>query len=609
MRPGPVASLCPLIRHPGAADWDCVHPYLFIPLGALLGCAIAAGYFWANYSQHPANRRFAWLMLATAWWAICELAWNSQGDPQKADFWLRLAALGWVWATPLPLDLLLSVGRPPSRRWRYLLRAAYLGSLALVPLEWATPWVHPGVQKASWGFSYTVGPAFTAYVAVLTMMLPFALLRATRELRRGPSAAEREQRSAMALVGLIPFVGGMCVDAVLPIFDIQLPRVGALSLAILGVWMCWTTGRYGFTVLAPGFLSREILDGLPDGVALVDASGSIRSANAAFARLVGAERGTLLRSRAETVLGSLSDRSAIEIGDEVEGQLRSSDGKPRPVGLRRLPVNDRKQNEIGWLIILRDLREVVELRRQLLVAGRLAAAGQLAAGIAHEVANPLAYVTSNLGLLRSHWDRLLDSDGAPVSEAEREVLRREGDEIFEETGEGVQRVTAIVNDIRSFTHGEPGTAEVDLCELVERSLRFARPHLHAGIEIERNLAPHPRVVANAREIEQVVLNLIVNAIQAIGERGTLRLAIEPVGDRVAVVVEDDGCGIQPDDLERVFDPFFTTKPVGKGTGLGLAISYEITRRHGGTLSVDSQPGRGTRITLALPAAPPDLEQS
>jgi len=584
-----------------------VHPYLLVPLTALVGCAAAAGYLWANDSEHPANRRFAWLMVATSWWAICELAWNTSPDPHQAEFWLRMSALGWVWATPLPLNLLLSVGRPPSRVWRCLLVAAYIGSLALVPLEWATDWVHPGVVKTSWGYAYTVGPAFTGYVGLLTMMLPFALLRATRELRRGPSAAEREQRSATALVGLVPFVGGMCVDAALPIFDVQLPRVGTLSLAIFGAWMCWTTRRYGFAVLAPGFLSREILDGLPDGVAVVDPNGAIRSANQSFAKLVGAKRAELLAHRADTLLGPLIEESAALTGVEFEGKLPAQDGEALSVGLRRLAITDRRQNEIGSLLVLRDLREVVDLRRQLLVAGRLAAAGQLAAGIAHEVSNPLAYITSNLSMLRSHWEHLLDPDKPHQNAAELDELRREGAELFEETDEGLRRVLAIVHDIRSFTRGEPDAAEVELSELMERSLRFARPHLRPGIAVERDFVSDARTVANGREIEQVLLNLIVNAIHAVGERGTLRLRVDRLGDRVTATVEDDGYGIAPEHLERVFDPFFTTKPVGKGTGLGLAISYEIARRHGGSLSVASDPGSGTRVTLSLPRASAELE--
>jgi signal transduction histidine kinase len=132
---------------------------------------------------------------------------------------------------------------------------------------------------------------------------------------------------------------------------------------------------------------------------------------------------------------------------------------------------------------------------------------------------------------------------------------------------------------------------------------MVRPRLRPGVEIERRFGSVPAVECAPRELEQVLLNLLLNAADAVGESGTIRLSTTAAGGRARIDVEDDGCGIAPEALERVFDPFFTTKPVGQGTGLGLSISYEIVQRHGGEITVRSEVGRGTVFSVFLPLPP------
>jgi signal transduction histidine kinase len=255
------------------------------------------------------------------------------------------------------------------------------------------------------------------------------------------------------------------------------------------------------------------------------------------------------------------------------------------------------------VLVVRDLREVVGLRNRLVTSARLAAVGQLAAGIAHEINNPLAYIGANLRLLRERWTQLADAWRGEGEKPDLEELFGEGLAMLDESLEGVDRTAAIVRDVRVFSHGGSESRErLDPNQVVERALRVAEPHLRRRAAVERELADVPQVAGSRRALEQVVLNLVINAAQSMRGRGLIRIATRRRGDEVEIAVADDGCGIAPDVIERIFDPFFTTKPVGEGTGLGLSISHEIVRRHGGRILVESEVGRGTEVRVRLPAA-------
>jgi signal transduction histidine kinase len=226
--------------------------------------------------------------------------------------------------------------------------------------------------------------------------------------------------------------------------------------------------------------------------------------------------------------------------------------------------------------------------------------GQLAAGIAHEVNNPLAFARANLNLLRAEWEKLCQAarDGASAGPGGRVD---EAGEVLDEALEGVDRAIAIMRDVTRFSRGGGSSrSRCELARLVGSALRFARPQIGVAVQVEESHAELPPVLAAAEELEQVFLNLILNAGQALGPKGRIRIQSALRGDTAVVSIEDDGPGIPGELLGRIFDPFFSTKPVGEGTGLGLAVSHEIVRRHGGELRVESRVGMGTRFEVRLP---------
>ena len=285
----------------------------------------------------------------------------------------------------------------------------------------------------------------------------------------------------------------------------------------------------------------------------------------------------------------------------VERVLIRAAGERIPVSIATSELRDRQGYLLGRVLVVRDLRDVAQLRSRLIMSARLAAVGELAAGIAHEINNPIAFVRSNLSQLASHWKTVSgELESAGRAEAQRELIA-EGEELIEESVEGVDRAAEIVRGVKGFSHaGHQVREPTDLNQLLEDVLRMAAAQLRGRATVERYYVELPAVHCVPQELKQVFLNLIVNAGQAIGDGGTIRIATEARGGFVTVRVEDDGCGIAPENLERIFDPFFTTKRVGEGTGLGLGIAYHIVRSHGGEIRVESELGRGSRFRVRVP---------
>jgi signal transduction histidine kinase len=247
--------------------------------------------------------------------------------------------------------------------------------------------------------------------------------------------------------------------------------------------------------------------------------------------------------------------------------------------------------------------ERADLEEQVRQAQKMDAIGQLAAGVAHEVNNPMAYVRANLQTLRSEWDSLREAvDKAEDRGALAERLA-EAEELLDESLEGVDRTIAIVRDVNEFSHtGGPLVESVAVDEILESALRVASTHSANGVTVERRFGAPPPVQGSSTQLHQVFVNLIANALQATDGSGHVRVETESAGREVLVRVIDDGPGIPPENTPRLFEPFFTTKAVGEGTGLGLYISYQIVRRHRGEIRVDSTPGAGATFEVRLPLA-------
>lgn len=269
--------------------------------------------------------------------------------------------------------------------------------------------------------------------------------------------------------------------------------------------------------------------------------------------------------------------------------------------------------------------QLEQAQAQLLQSEKMASVGQLAAGVAHEINNPIGFVNSNLGTLGQYVGQLLELlrvydnttrqltlpaalarelDAARAA-VDLDYLREDIAALLGESRDGLERVRRIVQGLKDFSHIDAGDWQAsDLNEVARSSLNMVRNEFKHKAAVALELGALPPVYCNPAQINQVIVNLLVNASQAIERDGHVALRSGAAGDTVWIEVQDDGCGIAPEVQSRVFDPFFTTKPVGQGTGLGLSVSYGIVKRHGGRFELDSAPGKGARFRFWLPVAGP-----
>ncbi len=574
----------------------------------LLACAallVSATTILVRDSRDAGNRQAALMLYCGAFWAICQLLWNTSQDPVAAFALVKLSALGWVGIGPLIARFIVSLTGVAAPRLQRALRGYFAFSAFFLALTWFTPWVHTGVVRRSWGFGYTFGPLYALYFFVTVGSLLSGIAVASRAYRETTLESVRSQANWIAFGFLQLLLIGSITDGILPFFGVIVPQLATTSFAVTGVLLALSLHRFGYSILSPGTFSREISEAMSEGLLLLRMDGRIRSANTGLAGIVGQAR-ELLEGRHVSELLALPRLDPPRELRDQRGELVGPEGQRIPVLVTASLLRDGRGLESGVAVIVRDLREIEALQSRLVLSGRMAAVGQLAAGVAHEVNNPASYVRTNILLLREYWQTvngLLEKHGLERSD-DAHVVFADGRDLIDESLEGIERITAIVDQIRRFSRGGGGERErAELHPLLETVARMARPRLQSGVQIERRFGSVPAVECAPRELEQVLLNLLLNAADAVGERGTIRLSTTVSGGRARIDVEDDGCGIASDALERVFDPFFTTKPVGQGTGLGLSISYEIVQRHGGEITVRSEVGRGTTFSVFLPLPP------
>jgi signal transduction histidine kinase len=271
-----------------------------------------------------------------------------------------------------------------------------------------------------------------------------------------------------------------------------------------------------------------------------------------------------------------------------EVEVLTKTGETRTAMVSVSPLFGMEAGIQGVLGIARDITATKKLEQQIRNSEKLASVGMLAAGVAHEINNPLGGILNCLYNLRR---------GTLSREREEEYLLSMED--------GLRRVQKIVRQLLEFSQQhEPELSATDLNAVVERVLLLTDHTFTANrIRLEKRLSPDlPTLMVDRHMIEQVLMNLILNAVQAVKAGGTISIRTLTADERCMIEVQDTGCGIPPQVLPRIFDPFFTTKSTGEGTGLGLSVSLGIVQRHGGQLLVESEVGRGSVFTVCLPTA-------
>jgi signal transduction histidine kinase len=542
-----------------------------------LFCAVGVGLWIGRHSLGGARRSADLLALGVtlALWAGGELVIAFARDGSGILLGRRILYAG---ACFLPVAWLwLAAGAAGAgwirRRPQALIAAALPAAFFYSCLYWETQG-----RFIVWSeFQPIVGVLFWCYAAygwALILVGTYYLVAvATRFGAARPLQAGAILAGAMVplLANVVHLTSGFAGHDLTPIFI----GVGAVLLRFAVI----DSGLAGILPRA----RRDVVEQLDSGVLVSNLQGLVVDANPAAGRLLGIDH--------------LVGRCCQEL---LEGAPASPE---RVVEVREFAV-EGLLGEVGRCVILTDRSEAQRIEQQLLQAQRLESLGILTAGIAHEVNNPLAFVRGNLGSLEEIAKAVSQDEVRAILPEDLGGIAGEAPDIVGEVRDGVDRIAQLVTSLKRFARPEGGgePAPVSMVAVAERAASMAGMGLMSGM-IRTHFESAPLVSASEGEMVQVVLNLLVNAVQATDGKTPIDLDVTREGDGVRLRVRDRGKGIPDDALPHIFDPFFTTKSPDEGTGLGLSLSFDLIRRHGGTLEGRNHADGGACFELWLPAAP------
>jgi len=389
--------------------------------------------------------------------------------------------------------------------------------------------------------------------------------------------------------------------------------------------------------------TRDIIENINSALIVVDLAGRITFANPAAERILGGQDGDLGGRQIEDWFGPAGDvphpiEECLVSGARSRGAetlLQRGDGQWIPVGISCSPRLDASGQSRGVVAVFQDLSEIKELELQVRQTEKMASIGQLAAGVAHEVNNPMGFIHANLHQMSEYLTDLdkyfeatvrlqqaaLEGDleviraaaedvQAVAREIDLEFVRSDFEKALLESGEGAERIRHIVKDLRDFSRPDmPARTPADVNQAIDSTANIVYTMMKHSVVLEKDYHDLPKIDAYPMQLKQVFMNLLVNAHQAIEAReerepGVIRIETQEVEGEILIRISDTGVGIPESVRSRIFEPFFTTKPVGAGTGLGLSTSFSIIERHGGRITVESEVGRGTVFEVRLPTTPP-----
>ncbi|MDB4958201.1 MAG: multi-sensor signal transduction histidine kinase [Myxococcales bacterium] len=499
--------------------------------------------------------------------------------PVREAVWLQSAIIGATYASSIVFGVLLRRGFSPKRVARPMLaNDLVLTSLLVYSTGGAqSPYsfLYALSIVAAGALSYRKG-AVIVTIASLGSMVAVSLL-AWKQIIHLPISSEarawEQSRLELARTLGINVAALIGVGALAFIFADQLER-GAETLA--------TTRRAAAELLT---LHQDIVRSLSSGLITVSSNGTVLTANQAAS--------DILRRSGDEITGRPIDHTMPGLTSAISdahGELRRADlkllteGHDLTVGVTVSPLRDAHDQVIGRVVNFQDLTELKRLEQHMRRGERLATVGQLAAGVAHEIRNPLASISGSIELLRQ---------SPQASEDDRTLMTIVHREI--------QRLNVLIGDLLDYANPRPNQpVDFDLATLVEEMLQVARAdQAFADVELEQDIEQQLPIHADPAKLRQVLWNLVRNAADAASGGGKhVRVEARRGNGELTISVADDGPGISKELVTRIFDPFFTTKQ--KGTGLGLATSHAVVAEHGGVIDVETELGKGTKMVVRLP---------
>ncbi len=519
---------------------------------------------------------------------------------------------------------------------RKILGKWYFYLIFLIPAffiykQWSGGLIFDIVRK-SYGWSHIWSKSlwpwifYVSYISILTVSFYFGFT----SIKKQKYIYEKKRIKLIIYSGLFFLISATIADVVLPQLSIYIiPPVGSIMALIVAGAFVYEITKYGFMTLTPAYAASDILATMSDSLILIGEEGKIIEVNNAVLILLGYTREEITGKPAMILfpqgLAQIVDNKKDFLPEEYSSGkhqifLRTKKGEDIPVGFSVSAMKDKEGNLLGFVGVARDMRDFLLLQKrekelaaekvrtealqersqelqeaynklktaqdQLIQSEKMAAVGQLAGGVAHEINNPMGVI---LGFAQSIASRIKEDDSLymPLKSIEREAVR----------------CRKLVADLLTFSRTEKTKAEeADINQTIEETLSFveARAKIMSIIMIREYSGELPKIMINKNQIQQVIVNLCNNAIDAMPDGGKIILSTKETEGFILIEISDNGMGMNEDVKKHLFEPFFTTKEIGKGTGLGLSLCYEIIQKHNGTIEVKSEPDNGTVFIIKLP---------
>lgn len=587
--------------------------YPLIVLTALAVNLFVWSFVYGQRRTDKVNRAF---LLATGWstlWILAELVLCLDLSRGYEAVIHRFLTAVWLFVGFFFLHFVYRlIDRTLDKGYYGFLAASFFVSVIGV----STDWVNGGVTRYDWGVVDLPGPLFQWFFVVPGGSSLWGMVLLGREILAGRESADRNTYSYIFIGAALTLTVASTTNLVMPVFlgITSWYRLAGVSMAIFGYSIYRAVIRYNFLLVTVDQVAEELFDDARDGIILTTSAGEVKRINRAAARMLEVDVHAVQKRGVRELLGQ-DDSSRRPLPMEIS--MGAGDER-RHYSLSRSGINS-KGVPIGEIIIVRDvtqetkarevlenakeeLEEEVEKRtRELRHAQKMEAIGTLAGGIAHDFNNLLSAI---LGFAEAARD-----DVEPNSRVREDI-----DEVLF----AAKRAREIVQQILTFSRrDEQQHRTLDFGTVVSEAIALMRVSLPSTVNLGTQLHSRPLPIkGDAGLLNQVILNLCTNSYHAIGDQiGTIRVTLEedyvdeafakvhpPIskGPCARLDIEDSGCGIAEEHLDRIFDPFFTTKEVGKGTGLGLSTVLGIVESHRGTVTVKSQPGKGTVFSIFIP---------
>ncbi|HEX3047804.1 MAG TPA: ATP-binding protein [Bacillota bacterium] len=569
-------------------------------LFALLSLLSAVCMFFLGNFVYYQNKRnkinivFALYCLCMSYTAFCEFMYRQAENREIAFWWLKVSFL-WPFSLAFLIHftlLFINYQNLLKRKLIYFLMYLPMLLFSIGVLLFCEP------LKEFWGYTYeksqvmtiigVIGGCYGIIATLLTLIFYFT----------GSDPKKKRQTKYIFLGQLFPMFIPLLFQNLFPALHIQIPDAIVSSNSIFAFFTGYAIWKYELFVIDPATTAENIISTMPDSLILMNMDFKLLEANQSFFSLLGYEKKELIGKRID-ILFEPNDTFREKIREELwrqgvihhlEINCRTKTGVNIPIFFTGSLIKDEQGDMVGIVGIGSDCRGIKQLQAQLFQTEKMAAIGQLAGGLAHEINNPVGVI---LGFAQSISKRITEDHPLylPLTSIEREAMR----------------CKKLVGNLLSFSRSGASHPEViDINQAIDQTLSLIELQTKMkGIEVIRTYdSSLPQLIASKSQIQQVILNLCNNAIDAMPEGGKITIITKHDEHQIEISINDTGQGITEETKKHLFEPFFTTKEVGKGTGLGLSLCYEIIRKQDGLIEVNSEAGKGATFTVKLPI--PDL---